>query len=228
MQIADHNNPPNGGDLKIKKKTNKNRASLRLWANPVLAGGPGLAVHPDPSLPGSGFFHQPLIWALWEQMLGLAGLEAVGSSLAALVLVPRCRQQPRALSQWFPWQPSHPASSLQCQEIKQDDTTAPQKEEEKKNKNNTPGEHQQPVSSFPQPMLLASSPSVSYAFVQGEAETLRMFSVCSGRCWRAGKWLLCKLGSGAWSNFGQVPPCLFPGHLSGLAVCVGNTTGKGV
>lgn len=136
-------------------------------------------------LPASGDSDQPLIWAVWEQMLGwllflllppqpgTAGLEAAGSSLAAAVLVPRCGQQPRALSQRFPWQPSHPASSLQCQEIKQDDTTAPQKEEKiqtarQKNTNNL-------CPLFQQPELLASSSwlpaSVAYAFVQGGAES---------------------------------------------------------
>lgn len=133
-------------------------------------------------LPASGDSDQPLIWAVWEQMLGwllflllppqpgTAGLEAAGSSLAAAVLVPRCGQQPRALSQRFPWQPSHPASSLQCQEIKQDDTTAPQKEE--KNTNSTPEEHQQPVSSFP------TAPAVGLLFL---APSLCCLFLCPGR-----------------------------------------------
>lgn len=194
------------------------------------------------SLPGSGDFHQPQIWALWEQMLGWLLFvllpawpgRAGGSRILAGSPGFGAQMQPRALSQWFPWQPSHPASSLQCQEIKQDDTTAPQKEKEKKeNNNNTPEKHQQPVSSFPQPTLLASSSwlpaSVGLCLCPGRGRKhFEGYQCAQEECWRAGKWLLCKLWSGPWSNFGQVPPCLFPDHMSGLAVNVGSTTGKGV
>lgn len=58
-------------------------------------------------------------WAAWPGGVLLCWWQAL--------LELGCGQQPRAPSQQFPWQPSHPASSLQCQKIKQDDTAAPQK-----------------------------------------------------------------------------------------------------
>lgn len=50
-------------------------------------------------------------------------------------------QQPCAPSQRLPWQPSHPASSLQCQKINQDDTAA-LKNKTKHTKNQNPNQQQ--------------------------------------------------------------------------------------
>lgn len=151
--------------------------------------------------------------------------------------MPECGQQPCAPSQQFPWQPSHPASSLQCQKIKQDDTAAPQK----KKKKSPPKTRRTCLLLSPTPNCWPLLPGSHPVFLQAV-----WACPCTGRSrkhctlktasqfrqmlegWEAGKWLLRELGAWPSLDVGQVPPCFLPGQPGGLAVRVGNITGQGI
>lgn len=104
---------------------------------------------------------------------GACGQPGHGSAALPMAGVPCARAA--APSQWLPWQPSHPAGSLQCQKINQDDTAA-LKNKTKHTKKIKTQTNNQPQTKKPQmfPTMfpyVINSPSCYY-FISYKAELL--------------------------------------------------------